>query len=449
MDYTIDVTTTTTTVEETDVHSPEGDVLAPQGFWGALQSQGAPNIQGDAYMTYYDTRTSAPTSTTSPTATTSTPSSSPPAPPTGEVWLFDPGFCNVDTDTGTGEYYTKGGSNGTSSFNRVSTFYDLYDTRNTPYDTTDDTLMYCRTRRTAPRSGTTRSSTAAAPRRRPRPATTCPGTTTGCSIASNLSGDRTYRLHTLLDRPRLAQRPARLDGAQRLRHLVEGERRHAPRLRPGCHGGLRAPAGWTGHGVLPRPHRGAARRQDAWPSGSGTRATPVPWRPTCRSSARPRAATWSPRSATPPSPGSGARLSCDSRIGTNVTSVTTNTGGTSLFNGCWLNIELVLPNDYVAPHPSSDSRHHRGRLVEDPLQHERLPRAPTRPTSPPGRSSCAATPSTSSSSSRPPTRQAPRAPGQDPGAIGSPRHRRSMRRPQGRRRGSAYLRTSAAAMPCL
>ena len=46
---------------------------------------------------------------------------------------------------------------------------------------------------------------------------------------------------------------------------------------------------------------------------------------------------------------------CSSRSGTNVGSVTTNTGGTSLFNGCWLTIEIPLPNTYSAPNPSSDT----------------------------------------------------------------------------------------------
>ena len=58
------------------------------------------------------------------------------------MWLFDPGFCNVDSNKGTGESYTFGSPNGSSSFNPVSTFYDLYDTNNTPYDTSDDTLVY-------------------------------------------------------------------------------------------------------------------------------------------------------------------------------------------------------------------------------------------------------------------------------------------------------------------
>ena len=46
---------------------------------------------------------------------------------------------------------------------------------------------------------------------------------------------------------------------------------------------------------------------------------------------------------------------CGSRSGSGVDSVTTNTGGTSLYNGCWLTIEIPLPSTYDAPHPSSDT----------------------------------------------------------------------------------------------
>ena len=34
--------------------------------------------------------------------------------------------------------------------------------------------------------------------------------------------------------------------------------------------------------------------------------------------------------------------------------MTTNTGGTSLYNGCWLTITIPLPANYSAPHPSND-----------------------------------------------------------------------------------------------
>lgn len=35
--------------------------------------------------------------------------------------------------------------------------------------------------------------------------------------------------------------------------------------------------------------------------------------------------------------------------------MTTNTGRSSLYHGCWLTITIVLPNGYDAPHPSTDT----------------------------------------------------------------------------------------------
>ena len=43
-----------------------------------------------------------------------------------------------------------------------------------------------------------------------------------------------------------------------------------------------------------------------------------------------------------------ATSSCNTRTGT-ANEVTTNTGGTSRFNGCWLTIRAVIPDDYTAP----------------------------------------------------------------------------------------------------
>jgi hypothetical protein len=40
---------------------------------------------------------------------------------------------------------------------------------------------------------------------------------------------------------------------------------------------------------------------------------------------------------------------CNGRSGSDADSIVTNTGGNSLFNGCWLTIEVRLPADYAAP----------------------------------------------------------------------------------------------------
>ena len=45
------------------VVDPNGATLAAQNFWGAMQSQGAPNIQGDAFMTKYQSRRDASNNT--------------------------------------------------------------------------------------------------------------------------------------------------------------------------------------------------------------------------------------------------------------------------------------------------------------------------------------------------------------------------------------------------
>ena len=52
--------------------------------------------------------------------------------------------------------------------------------------------------------------------------------------------------------------------------------------------------------------------------------------------------------------GASSASACDSRSGTNVTSVVTNTGGSHQFNGCRLTIDVVLPATYDAPHPATD-----------------------------------------------------------------------------------------------
>ncbi len=127
-------------------------VLAPQKFWGAMQSQGAPSVQGDAFMTGYETRKSTTNSEYHPLQGyggssqeyydygVELPGGG------GEVWIYDPGFCDTGlygsgnnvTNQGTGESWTVGGSNGADPARPVSAQYVLYDTNGTPYEYGDD-----------------------------------------------------------------------------------------------------------------------------------------------------------------------------------------------------------------------------------------------------------------------------------------------------------------------
>jgi hypothetical protein len=346
-------TSTTTTVEEADVRSPDGDVLAPQGFWGALQSQGAPNIQGDAYMTYYDTRTSRTNDDYTPGGFYQYEVKFPPGSSNGEVWLFDPGFCHVDSNKGTGEYYTFGGSNGTSSYNPVSTFYDLYDTRNTVYDVSDDTLVY--------------SSGSAYRRLRLRDTVldaSNPVTASPCDdlvwhndwvrIAANLGGNRSYRLHTYSTDPNSPSDQRSTTGLNAFSIFAK-----AAGGTPQVHGlgameaYVRLPGGRATEFYLAqidREHAGKTMVIKLWdPGDTGNLAANL-------QILRPTAASYVPTSFNYTAErNSGNASSCDGLRGTNVGSVTTNTGGSSRFNGCWLTIEIPLPSNYSAPLPASET----------------------------------------------------------------------------------------------
>ena len=354
VDYRIDVTTTSTTIQPTDVLSPTGGVLAPQNFWGALQSQGAPNIQGDAYMTYYNTRTSPTNADYQPTSYYQYGVEFPAGSSAGEVWLFDPGFCHVDSNKGTGEYYTLGGTNGSSSFNRVSTFYDLYDTRNTPYDTSDDMLVYS--------SGDAYRSTRwydtrlnlSNPQTSATPCDTLPWHHDWVRIASGLAGGRTYRLHTYSTDPASAtdQRNTTALNAFAIWSTATGG---TPRVYGlgAMEAYVRLPGGRATEFYLARieaEHAGKTMVIRLWDPGDtgslaanleilGPGATAYNVTPFNHSARR----------------NSANSYDCSGLRGTGVTSVTTNTGGSSLYNGCWLTIEIALPTTYSAPHPTSDT----------------------------------------------------------------------------------------------
>ena len=154
-------TPTTTTLTDVNLRGPgtacstgvsgcanaDGAVLNPRGFWGTLNSQGAENVNGDAHQPYYDTRTGqvAPgCGTITAVRACYDPNEyynyavEVPAGATGNVWIYDPGFCDVSTDRGTGDRWF-GGTAG------VTTMYEVWDTNNTLYDRGDDGVGFAGT----------------------------------------------------------------------------------------------------------------------------------------------------------------------------------------------------------------------------------------------------------------------------------------------------------------
>jgi hypothetical protein len=349
-----DYTSTSSSVEAVDVADPDGVTLAPQGFWGALQSQGAPNIQGDAYMTYYDTRTGTDNADYTPESYYQYGIEFPAASSGGEVWLYDPGFCHVDTDKGTGEYYTFGSPNGSSDFNAVSTFYDLWDTRNTPYDTTDDVLVYGsnsdyrRLRVHDPQLDLSNALDNTAD---------CDGLAwhnDWVRIADGLAGDRTYRLHTYSTDPNSGNDQRSVTGLNAFAIWADASG-GTPRVYGlgAMEAYVRLPGGRSTEFYLAQidaEHAGKTMVIKLWdPGDTGQLAANLQiLEPTATSYVATDFSYSAERSSSNAS-------NCTSRSGTNVSSVTTNTGGTSLYNGCWLTIEIPLRNTYSAPSPASDA----------------------------------------------------------------------------------------------
>jgi len=117
------------------IKGPHGEPLNKQGVWAVVNSQGADAINGDIYSPQYNGK---------PTANTEYQPSTyydygiemQPGSTNGSLYVFDPVFCatNSDGSQGMGDRWYSGN-------NPMSTFYDLYDTNNTPYDLTDDTWI--------------------------------------------------------------------------------------------------------------------------------------------------------------------------------------------------------------------------------------------------------------------------------------------------------------------
>ena len=348
-------TTTTTTIGETPVVSPEGNVLAPQNFWGAMQSQGAPSIQGDAFMTYYDERTSRRNDDYDPEAYYQYAVEFPAGSSGGEVWLFDPAFCHVDSDMGTGENWNTGGSYGYSNPQPVSAFYDLYDTKSTLYHSADDTMVAS--------SGNAFKHSyfhdAELDRRDPISAPDCSGESWHngwWKLADGLGGNKTFRVHAYSTDPS-SQSDQQNSTALNSFAIFAKASGGTPRVYGlgAMEAYVRLPGGRASEFYLAQidaEHAGKTMVIKLWdPGDTGNLAANLQiLRPTASS----YQATRFNYSASRGSHHSNTS-SCDGRRGTAVDSVTTNTGGNSLYNGCWLTIEIPLPTDYSAPHPSTDT----------------------------------------------------------------------------------------------
>jgi hypothetical protein len=114
---------------------PHGEYMAPRGFWATMLTQGAATSSGDAFLPKH---LKYPASGTNPQRDTQRYYDygiwMPPGSSNGHVHIFDPVFVGTDGRDGTGDYWLSG-------TNPVSAFFRLYDTNNQPYNPAAHTLL--------------------------------------------------------------------------------------------------------------------------------------------------------------------------------------------------------------------------------------------------------------------------------------------------------------------
>ena len=332
---------------------PYGNPLAPQGFWATALSQGAESISGDAYLPYYDTATSSTNpnySTTFYDYSVSFPAGS----TNGEVWLYDPAFCGGDLSLGTGDgWYSGSGS--------VSTFYTLYDTKLTS-DTSDDTVaassgnLFKHEQASDDSVGGDGTGSDCAPGQVTDPSNGLYYHLKWWKMASGLVGGKVYRLHIATTDPSSASDQRNTNARNGFTIWA-----NASGGTPSVYGNgameTFEPLRGGGSEVfylaqIDKNYAGKTMEINLWdPGDTGSLSASLKVL-----APNPGAYVSVPFNWTAHKGTTNANASnCNSLKGTGVMSVTTNTGGNSLFNGCWVTIDIPLPTSYTAPQPVGET----------------------------------------------------------------------------------------------
>ncbi len=381
-------TTTNTNMVTSDIVSPYGATLAPQNFWAAMQSQGAPNIQGDAYMTKYNTR-SGPVANgvdaTDPDAHYDWQEhygyavEMPPNSAGGEVWIFDPGFCDATSSAGTGENWTVGGTNGYATRQPVSAFYTLEDAGTNLYSSADDGTVYSTSsgntfKRLSYQDDAIINELGA----------TDPGVS-DCGSQSwhydindwngNVAGAPTtprkgwyllgsgltggpngtvYRVHSFSTDPNSLSDQDNTTALNAFAIYTQAAAGAVPKVYGlgSMEAYVRLPGGKASEFYLAQiadVHAGKTMVIQLWdPGDTGSLSASL-------EVLEPGATNYTPVTFTyKAAQGTASASNCGAITGTS-TFVVTNTGGSSRFNGCWLTLQIAIPTNYTAPHPTSDS----------------------------------------------------------------------------------------------
>ncbi|MCY7298831.1 MAG: hypothetical protein LH616_06435, partial [Ilumatobacteraceae bacterium] len=373
--YSMATTTTTTSVVTTAIadqnlrgpgtacgsgvtacYQADGVALNPRGFWGTMNTQGAENVNGDAYQAFYDTRTSSTNPVYDPNSYFNYAIEMPPGSSNGSIYVYDPVFCAVVNNKGTGDRWF----GGTGS--AVSSFFEVYDTQNTLYDIADDGAPL------ASSGGRFRSIAGS---------DTAMGGPTGASecvqftdatygdgrdyhnqwylLHSGMSGGSAgsiYRVHTTSTDPANASAQTGVNGENSFALYASGSG-GTPKLY-GL-GAMQAftPLSASGSAVVSEFYLAQIDANYAGKTIEIQLWDPGDTRPLTASLAilAPNSSGWSPTTlsytATRGTTNSNA-ASCNALTGTGVSSIQTNVGDTNgTFNGCWLTIRVPIPTGYA------------------------------------------------------------------------------------------------------
>jgi hypothetical protein len=346
--------TTSTFTPDSNVQGPAGQALTPQGFWGVMHGSGSDDINGDKYQpryaagsgnlngdhdaeNYYNYAVEVP------------------AGASGSVYVYDPVFCAVAADMGTGDRWFGGST-------EIWSFYDLYDTQGTLYDQNDDGSPV------ATSGATFKTADALVDPSMGGPAagsgrvdcTTTAGTTGGNAggayhndwyqLPGTVSGGaagKVYRLHTTTTDAANVNGNLGANGQNSFGLYVS-----APGARIYGLGAMEQysplPASQSSTFYLAQldaVHAGKTMEIRLWDIGD----TPTSGLDVSLEILAPNSGGWAPATMNwTATKGTINGANCDSTVGSGSV-ITAKSGGTQYFQGCWLTIQIALPQSYSAP----------------------------------------------------------------------------------------------------
>jgi hypothetical protein len=349
--YTV---TTSVFTPDSNLTGPSGQVLNPQGFWAVMHGSGSEDINGDKYQPRYSQRTGSANSDHDVTNYYNY-AVEMPAGTSGQVYVYDPVFCAVQSDMGTGDRWFGGST-------EIWSFYDIYNTQGTLYDQTDDGLPVATSgnlfQTQDPLTDPSMGGPSASGSR--RDCTTSAGNTGGNAggayhnawypLGGAISGGANgtvYRLHTTTTDASNLNGNLDANGQNSFALYVD-----APGARIYGLGAMEQysplPGGQASTFYLAQldaVHAGKTMEIRLWDIGDTNglagsleilQPTPSGWTPAT--------INWSAARGTTHT----NAYNCDSLSGTG-TLINASSGGTQYFNGCWLTILIPLPTTYSAP----------------------------------------------------------------------------------------------------